>query len=100
MSISIHGLDRAGSPAEYAAQLLREFAGKREATLQRLLGSGIEIEQVSLVYRADCLECEGWGVVLEHEHAGAAYTAWVRECRTCPGICVDGVPITPRVASR
>ena len=93
MSISVEGLGAHVSPADLMAQLLRDFNGKREARLQRLLEMGVRREEISVVTRADCEKCRGAGRVMDTEARAGSYVVTLSECPDCPGICVNGKPI-------
>lgn len=95
MAIGVRFDSEGFDPVERIRQLvdaaLEEYSRKLEPQLQALRDAGIAPERISIVTRSDCADCRGAGYTVRQEISDATHMIEIRECSTCPGICVDGV---------
>ena len=82
--------------APYRDQLYTELVTKQDSRLRRLLATGVDMHRISYVRNANCDECHGTGMTVETHPRGDNYEVVLTECRTCPGLCVDGKSVHGR----
>lgn len=98
MSIGVRFPDHAPDPKDRLSELLDQlsegYAAQRDARLRELLDTGIERERISIVTYAQCSLCHGAGSVMTSDDGPLSIVMTLSDCPECPGICVDGKPIS------